>query len=77
MRQDLEKDIALNMIGLAELLQSAQENAFTVVFMKQATEENAMAPLLNADNVAYKDPKKLAQLAKEIITGANCTVKIP
>lgn len=33
-----------------------------------------MASLLNADNATYKDPKKLAKLAKEIIAGANCTM---
>lgn len=62
------------MTGLAELLQSVQDNVFTVAFKKQATEENAMEALLNASAATYKDPKKLAQLAKEVIAGADCTM---
>lgn len=72
--QHYAKEVALNMTGLAELLQSVQDHAFTVVFKKQATEENAMQALLSADNATFSDAKKLSQLAKQIITGQDCTM---
>jgi len=55
-----EREVGLNMTGLAELLQSVQDNVFTVNFKKQATEESAVQALLQADNATYKDAKKLA-----------------
>ena len=35
------REVDMNMTGLAELLQSVQDNIFTVIFKKQATEEAA------------------------------------
>ena len=37
-----DKEVALNMTGLAELLQSVQDHAFTVNFQKQITEDSAV-----------------------------------
>ena len=52
------------MTGLAELLQSVQDHAFTVHFQKQINEENAVDALLNADPSAFKDAKQMSKLAK-------------
>ena len=55
-----EREVALNMTGLAELLQSVQDVVFTVNFKKQASELNTAQALINAPADAYTDPKKLA-----------------
>ena len=55
-----EREVALNMTGLAELLQSVQDHIFTVEFKKQATQENAADLLQNADASTFEDPKKLS-----------------
>jgi len=69
-----ESEVGLNMTGLAQLLQSVQDHVFTVNFKKQATEENAVQAILASDNSTFGDAKKLAQLAKSIITGEDCSI---
>ena len=68
------KEVAMNMTGLAELLQSVQDHVFTVSFRKQATEDKAIELLKNADKNALKDQKQLSQLSKDIVSGSNCTL---
>ncbi len=67
-----EREIPLNMTGLAELLQSVSDHVFTVVFQKQATESSAIQALSDADQSYFKDPKKVKELAKQLIEGQNC-----
>ena len=55
-----DREVPLNMTGLAELLQSVQDVIFTVNFKKQATESNALEALTNASAAAFKDPKQLS-----------------
>ena len=69
-----EREIPMNMTGLAELLQSVQDNIFTVNFKKQANEQSAVDQLLNADAASFNDPKKLSQLAKQIVAGKDCSM---
>ena len=64
-----EREIPMNMTGLAELLQSVQDTIFTINFKKQANEQSAVDQLLNADATSFNDPKKLSQLAKQIVAG--------
>jgi uncharacterized protein YyaL (SSP411 family) len=59
-----DREVDMNMTGLAELLQSVQDNIFTVNFKKQANEEATMEALLSADQSCFKDAKKMAALAK-------------
>ena len=59
-----DREVSLNMTGLAELLQSVQDHAFTVHFQKQINEENAVDALLNADPSAFTDAKQMSKLAK-------------
>ena len=67
-----EREVAMNMTGLAELLQSVQDIIFTVKFKKQVTEDNAANLLMSADAKAFKDAKQLSALAKSIVTGQDC-----
>ena len=67
-----QREVALNMTGLAELLQSVQDVVFTIEFQKQASESNAIQALTNADAASFKDPKKIKDLAKQLIAGQPC-----
>jgi hypothetical protein len=67
-----EREIPLNMTGLAELLQNVQDNVFTIEFQKQASESNAIQALTDADTACFKDPKKMKDLAKQLISGQPC-----
>ena len=69
-----KKEVPVNMTALAELLHSVQDHIFTVEFRKQPTEENAAELLAETDAKTFKDPKKLAQLSKDLIAGQ--TVKM-
>lgn len=69
-----KKEVPVNMTALAELLHSVQDHIFTVEFRKQPTEENAAELLEKTDAKTFKDPKKLAQLSKDLIAGQ--TVKM-
>ena len=55
-----DKEVPMNMTGLAELLQSVQDYVLTVSFRKQATEENAYALLRDATKASFSDKSKLA-----------------
>ena len=70
--QHYDREINLNMTGLAELLQSVQDIIFTVNFKKQATEANAAALLEAATKSDFTDSKKLSALAKSIVEGEMC-----
>ena len=50
-----EKEIPMNLTGLAEVLQSVQDNVFTVGFRRQPTEESAAKLLEEAGKHAFKD----------------------
>ena len=52
--------VNLNMTALAELLQSVQDNIFTVNFKKQASSESVYDKLMCADASSFTDSKKLA-----------------
>ena len=69
-----EREVPLNMTGLAELLQSVSDHVFTVTFLKQASESGASHALENADASCFSDEKKLRALAKELIQGQLCTL---
>ena len=45
----------MNLTGLAEVLQSVQDNVFTVGFRRQPTEESAAKLLEEAGKHAFKD----------------------
>ena len=72
--QHYEREINLNMTGLAELLQSVQDIVFTVNFKKQATEAKALNALLSANKNTFKDSKQLSALAKMIVSGEDCAM---
>jgi len=72
--EHFKTEVAMNMTGLAELLQTVQDHVFTVTFRKQPTEENAADLLQAADKNSFKDKAKMATLAKEILAGENCTM---
>jgi hypothetical protein len=59
----------MNMTGLAELLQSVQDNIFTVQFRAQPKEDAATQALQAATQADFTDPARMAQLAKSIING--------
>ena len=61
-----EREIALNMTGLAELLQSVSDHCFTVEFQKQVSESSAAQTLTNVDASSFTDPKKMKELAKQL-----------
>ena len=69
-----KSEVPLNMTGLAELLQFVQDEVFTIYFKKQATENNATQMLLDAAASDFTDSKKLAQLAKKLIEGEDCSL---
>ena len=54
-----KKEVAMNMTGLAELLQSVQDHVFTVTFRKQQTEQEAAEMLQAADKSTFTDSAKL------------------
>ena len=72
--QHYEREINLNMTGLAELLQFVQDIVFTVNFKKQATEAKALNALLSANKNTFKDSKQLSALAKMIVSGEDCAM---
>ena len=67
-----EREIALNMTGLAELLQSVSDHCLTVEFQKQVSESSAAQTLTNVDASSFTDPKKMKELAKQLTLGQQC-----
>ena len=67
-----EREIPMNMTGLAELLQSVGDTVFTVQFRRQVNEQDAFEQLQNASAAAFKDSKQISVLAKQLITGSDC-----
>ena len=67
-----KKEQAMNMSGLAELLQSVQDHVFTVTFRKQQTEQEAAEMLQAADKSTFTDSAKLGKLSKELLIGKTC-----
>ena len=55
--QHYDREVAMNMTGLAELLQSVQDIIFTISFKKQATKDNALQLLQSAGKNWFKDDK--------------------
>lgn len=69
-----KKEVPMNMTGLAELLQSVQDHVFTVTFKRQPTEDNATELIKKADMATLADKSKLSKLAKDVISGSDCTM---
>ena len=67
-----EREVPMNMTGLAELLQSVGDTVFTVQFRRQVTEQEAFDQLQAASAAAFKDTKQISALAKQIVTGSDC-----
>ena len=72
--QHYDREVGMNMTGLAELLQSVQDIIFTISFKKQANKENAFQLLQNAGKNWFKDDKVMAALAKGITQGESCVM---
>ena len=72
--QHYDREVAMNMTGLAELLQSVQDIIFTISFKKQATKDNALQLLQSAGKNWFKDDNQMAALAKGITQGENCVM---
>ena len=62
-----EKEVALNMTGLAELLQSVSDVIFTVTFRKQVSEADVADLLVSASGKDFTDAKLRSALSKQII----------
>jgi len=69
-----EKEVPMNMTGLAELLHAVQDNIFTVQFRAQPKEDAAKEALQAATQADFTDKSRLTQLAKEIIGGNTVTM---
>lgn len=69
-----DREVPMNMTALAELLHSVQDHIFTVAFRKQASEENTIATLQDADQKDFKDPKALSKMVKQIVGGEATTM---
>ena len=52
-----DREVGLNMTGLAELLQSVGDTVFTVQFRRQVNEQDAYEALQAASTSAFKDQK--------------------
>ena len=72
--QHYDREVAMNMTGLAELLQSVQDIIFTIAFKKQPTKDKTFQLLQNAGKNWFKDDKVMADLAKSITQGENCVM---
>ena len=72
--QHYDRECSLNMTGLAELLQSVQDNVFTINFRKKVSEENAAEQLLSASAADFKDETKRKALTKQLLEGEDCTM---
>ena len=72
--QHYDREIAVSMTGLAELLHSVQDIIFTVSFKKRPTEANAVQLLQNAGKNWFKDDKQMAAMAKSVVEGENCVM---
>lgn len=69
-----KREAPMNMTMLAELLQTVKDHIFTVTFKKQPTEDNAIEAIKNTDKANFKLDQTLKKLAKEVVTGKDCTM---
>lgn len=69
-----EKEVAVTMTALAEILKEVQDHVFSVQFRKQPNEADAAELLEGATAKDFKDSGKLNQLVKDMINGATCTM---
>lgn len=72
--QDYESEVALNMTGLAALLQTVQDVVITVNFKKQVSSEDALFRLMNSDASSFTDGAKRAKLARQLLQGEDCSL---
>ena len=72
--QDYDKEVALNMTGLAALLQIVKDVVITVNFKKQVSNEYALFKLMNSDASSFTDDQKRAKLARELLQGEDCSL---
>lgn len=69
-----KKEVPMNMTSLAELLQTVKDHIFTVTFKKQPTEDSAIEAINNISKADFKNEAQLKKLAKDIVTGKDCTM---
>lgn len=69
-----EKEVFINMTGLAKLLQSVGDKVFTVVFKKQLKQAEIAQRLCSVDPADFADVKKRLDLAKSILSGESRTL---
>ena len=62
-------EVNTNMSDLAEILQSVQDNIFTVQFQTKSNVEDTVKALMAHKDEQLNDPGKISQLAKQIVTG--------
>ena len=68
------KEVAMNMTGLAELLEQCSDTIFTVQFHKQPNKDTAKDLLEATSFKDLKDKMKVAELAKELTEGSLTTM---
>ena len=62
-------EVNTNMSDLAEILQSVQDNIFTVQFQTKPNVEDTVKALMAHKDEQLNDPRKISKLAKQIVTG--------
>ena len=67
--QHFEREVPMNMTGLAELLQSVQDVIFTVAFRKKVTEQHVFDLLEASDEQNFQDEQEMTALAKSLVKG--------
>ena len=72
--QHYDREVNMNMTGLAELLQSVQDVIFTIQFKRQPTESNAFDVIQTAGQNWINDAKKISSMAKSVVEGTTCVM---
>ena len=72
--QDYDREVALNMTGLAALLPTVRDVVITVNFKKQVSSEDALFRLMNSDASSFTNEAKRAELARGLLQGEDCSL---
>jgi len=68
------REVPMTMTGLADILENCRDNVFTCCFHKQQTVDRAKEMIENINFADLKDKSKVANLARDLISGDLCTM---